>query len=134
MCLVVKYIQVDYWDCVSCCFYTWLLNVVTVNQPIYVRHVVNIIKNFSIDHFSQKTFQENPESHNGAIRDGYRWAQTLTDCDLRIQVGKHYILSRLLCRVDLPRVGSENNTANTTYRIEVVLSFINCFVVVTTFI
>ena len=34
----------------------------------------------------QQNFQENPESHNGAIRDGYRWAQTLTDCDLRIQV------------------------------------------------
>ncbi|KAF6019946.1 NUDCD3 [Bugula neritina] len=35
---------------------------------------------------SQQVFQENPESHNGAMRDGYRWAQTLTDCDLRIEV------------------------------------------------
>ncbi|XP_067932556.1 nudC domain-containing protein 3-like isoform X2 [Watersipora subatra] len=35
---------------------------------------------------NQAKFQENPESHNGAIRDGYCWAQTINDCDLRIQV------------------------------------------------
>lgn len=37
----------------------------------------------------QKIFQANPESYNGAIRDKYRWSQSITDVDIRITVPPH---------------------------------------------
>ena len=35
----------------------------------------------------QQAFQNNPESYNGAIRDGYNWAQSITDVDVRVKAG-----------------------------------------------
>ena len=34
----------------------------------------------------QKVFQDDPESYNGARRDHFRWAQSINDLDLRINV------------------------------------------------
>ena len=31
-------------------------------------------------------FQDDPESYNGARREHYRWAQSITDVDLRVNV------------------------------------------------
>ena len=36
----------------------------------------------------QKVFQSDPESYNGARRENYRWAQSITDLDFRINVSE----------------------------------------------
>lgn len=37
----------------------------------------------------QKVFQDDPESYNGARREHYRWAQSINDLDLRVNVPSH---------------------------------------------
>ncbi|XP_060063446.1 nudC domain-containing protein 3-like [Ylistrum balloti] len=37
----------------------------------------------------QQTFQANPASHNGAMRDNYSWSQTINDVDAQIKVPKY---------------------------------------------
>lgn len=48
----------------------------------------------------QARFQRNPESYNGAMRDGYSWCQSIHDLDVRVKVDKE-VCSRNQVRVDL---------------------------------
>lgn len=40
-----------------------------------------------------KTYQADSESYNGAEREGYSWSQSITDCDLRVQVNTFFLVS-----------------------------------------
>ncbi|XP_060553201.1 nudC domain-containing protein 3-like [Ruditapes philippinarum] len=50
----------------------------------------------------QQMFQNNPESYNGAVRDNYRWAQSITDLDLRVTVPS-YIRKGRDVKVDISK-------------------------------
>ncbi|KAK2192271.1 hypothetical protein NP493_35g02031 [Ridgeia piscesae] len=50
----------------------------------------------------QAAFQANPESYNGAVRENYRWSQSISDVDIRIEVPKHIAKGRDV-RVDIQR-------------------------------
>ncbi|XP_045213540.1 nudC domain-containing protein 3-like isoform X2 [Mercenaria mercenaria] len=50
----------------------------------------------------QQKFQENPESYNGAVRENYSWAQSITDLDLRVKVPS-YIRKGRDVKVDISK-------------------------------
>lgn len=49
---------------------------------------------------SKDTFQANPDSYNGAVRDNYTWSQDYTDVEVRVHVPKTVVKGRQVC-VDL---------------------------------
>lgn len=49
---------------------------------------------------SKDSFQANPDSYNGAVRDNYTWSQDYTDVEVRVHVPKTVVKGRQVC-VDL---------------------------------
>ncbi|CAE1278682.1 unnamed protein product [Acanthosepion pharaonis] len=49
-----------------------------------------------------KTYQADSESYNGAEREGYSWSQSITDCDLRVQVPKNLVKGKQI-KVDIKK-------------------------------
>lgn len=42
----------------------------------------------------QNTFQANPDSYNGAVRESYTWSQDYTDVEVRVHVQPDIIKGR----------------------------------------
>ena len=64
-----------------------------VRKSLYIIHGVfklelgiTIGKQFSGLCSTQKAFQANPDSYNGAVRDNYAWSQNIKDVDVHVQV------------------------------------------------
>ncbi|XP_067005129.1 nudC domain-containing protein 3 [Anabrus simplex] len=56
--------------------------------------------NESEEQTEQKAFQSTGDSYNGAVRDGYRWAQTISDIDVQVTVPP-YVRKGRNVRVDV---------------------------------
>ncbi|KAJ8319163.1 hypothetical protein KUTeg_004254 [Tegillarca granosa] len=58
----------------------------TENQSVNTHYMLILQYITSNAEWLQQLYQSNPESYNGAIRDNYRWSQSILDLDVRVNM------------------------------------------------